>query len=358
VPIEFDATATADAIDGVDATESVDAVEAADAIEAVDVAGPRGKPDAIAPGAPDGWLAFDSDRDGARGIYLVRLDGMGLVRLSGCDTGGGLGRCEFGGDREPAFSPDGRELAYTSDVGGNPQIMILDLPTRTFRQLTSRPAGAHQPAWSRDGQWIAYVGLPYEADSGAPPPLATAAPDLFVIRPDGTGELDVRALQPMDWDPIATPAFGPDPNAVVFAVNQSIRAVGIDGSGEREIAGCPTEGTETPSVSPNGMFVAFASWAVGGEGVRFSLFVGDSKDPAHDGLSTLIAQSTIESVRSRRPSWGGGASDLVAYEIVASDRSNIAVVSPSGRGPARLVTVGRFDDRNPAWAPVGFRFSP
>lgn len=63
-------------------------------------------------------------------------------------------------DADPAWSPDGRQIAYTSDKGGGlPQLWIRDLATGKDRRLTSidtQPLGA---AWSPDGTRIAYIDV-------------------------------------------------------------------------------------------------------------------------------------------------------------------------------------------------------
>jgi Tol biopolymer transport system component/imidazolonepropionase-like amidohydrolase len=79
-----------------------------------------------------------------------------LFRLS--VDGGTAEQLTFGPcyDSEPAFSPDGRRLAFVSDRDGSvANIFLLDLSTRTTSQLT-RGAYATQPTWSPDGQSIAY----------------------------------------------------------------------------------------------------------------------------------------------------------------------------------------------------------
>lgn len=52
-----------------------------------------------------------------------------------------------------ARSPDGRSLAFTA-FG---QLYLRSLPDGVSRQLTRAPAGGYQPAWSPDGKWLAYV---------------------------------------------------------------------------------------------------------------------------------------------------------------------------------------------------------
>jgi TolB protein len=60
-------------------------------------------------------------------------------------------------DRHPAWAPDGRRLAFSSDRNGQPDIWVTDLESHETQQLTNDPASATTPAWSPDGKEIVYV---------------------------------------------------------------------------------------------------------------------------------------------------------------------------------------------------------
>jgi Tol biopolymer transport system component len=62
------------------------------------------------------------------------------------------------GERAPAWSPDGTQLAFAANVTGNWELYTLDLtdPAATPRQLTDDDARAMNPAWSPDGTQLAY----------------------------------------------------------------------------------------------------------------------------------------------------------------------------------------------------------
>ena len=102
------------------------------------------------------WIVFTSERSGSSDIYRARVDGSGLERLTD----------DPGFDDQAAFSPDGRQVAFVSARGaGNTNIWILDLKTRKTRNVTSSaalrvPAGKlsnyYRPAWSPDGRWLAF----------------------------------------------------------------------------------------------------------------------------------------------------------------------------------------------------------
>jgi TolB protein len=62
-------------------------------------------------------------------------------------------------DVSPAWSPDGRKLAYVSNRAGKPQIYVLDLATKRSKRLTFEGDYNTSPAWSPRGDRILYTGL-------------------------------------------------------------------------------------------------------------------------------------------------------------------------------------------------------
>jgi Tol biopolymer transport system component len=100
--------------------------------------------------SPDGSLiAFDSDREGTRAVYVADADGRNVRRVSG-----------EGFAAVPGWSPDGRRLAFVRAERGRPRvwnIWMLDLESGEQTRITSHTVG--QPwgaAWFPDGQHIAY----------------------------------------------------------------------------------------------------------------------------------------------------------------------------------------------------------
>lgn len=100
--------------------------------------------------SPDGtMIAFDSDREGERAVYIAGADGRGVRRV----TSGGFAAV-------PSWSPDGRRLAYVRAETDRPRVWNLwtvDLETGKDARLTAHRYG--QPwgaAWFPDGQRIAY----------------------------------------------------------------------------------------------------------------------------------------------------------------------------------------------------------
>ena len=60
-------------------------------------------------------------------------------------------------DTDPAWSPDGKKLAFASDRAGGMDIWVRDLNSGTDRRLTSLPGAEGAPTWSRDGRSVAFV---------------------------------------------------------------------------------------------------------------------------------------------------------------------------------------------------------
>lgn len=84
------------------------------------------------------WLAFASDREGTVNIYLLEL-ATGVVQ--------NLTRSEFT-DSHPTWSPDSQWLAFTRNLGGNEEIFVIAVGGGETRNLTNHPGADLFPAWS------------------------------------------------------------------------------------------------------------------------------------------------------------------------------------------------------------------
>ena len=92
--------------------------------------------------SPANRIAFVRDGD----LYLVDPTGRGLRRLT----------TSTATESEPAWSPDGRRLAYVSAEGAAVDLFALDVARGTVTQITADPGPETSPAWSEDGV-IAFV---------------------------------------------------------------------------------------------------------------------------------------------------------------------------------------------------------
>ena len=93
------------------------------------------------------------------------------------------------------MSPNGRSVAFVSSRGGQADIWLLDLESKRLQNLTDHPGGDYRPAWSPDGQWLAFTSDRNSDGARAATPLRGTAEsfsprqitELHVVRPDGSG---------------------------------------------------------------------------------------------------------------------------------------------------------------------------
>lgn len=139
--------------------------------------GPRWSPDG-------GTIAFLSNREGSDRIFLVSPDGTGLRKLNADSTR------SLGQEADIAWSPDGSRIAHTLHVrAGVSRIRIVSVRTGAARDV-ARVAAASQPAWSPDGRLLAFT-----ADAGGDA-------ELWIARADGTAATRITHAKGADWLPL------------------------------------------------------------------------------------------------------------------------------------------------------------
>ncbi len=149
-------------------------------------------PSATPLGGGQGQIAFVSDRTGIMQIWMMNSDGTNQIQLTSMNEGA----CQ------PSWSPDGTQLAFISPCrrkegtypGG--KIFILNLANNQTSSLPvpPSPAGDFDPAWSPDGTRIAFTSL------------RTGRPHIFVYNLE-TGNLqELSATRYYDRQPSWSPS--------------------------------------------------------------------------------------------------------------------------------------------------------
>jgi Tol biopolymer transport system component len=185
-------------------------------------------------------------------ICTVRRDGANQLRLtSKLPT------------TNPAWSPDGRHIAFTrnEDIGeyttlSADDVFVMDADGSDVEQLTADQVGVHsgQPAWSPDGTRIAFV-----RGASVPTALVVRPGSVFVMYADGS---DVQRLTRGWLD--ARPAWSPDGREIAFSRSKrfasSSRAIWVmdaDGGRLRELTHAAKSLDGAPAWSPDGARIAF-----------------------------------------------------------------------------------------------------
>ncbi len=169
--------------------------------------------------SPDGaQIAFVSNRDGNRDIYLINPDGSNLVRLT----------TNVGASYQPAWSPDGKRIAFTTHNGKNPEIYAIDLDGQNLVNLSSNPSSDERPTWSPDGKFIAFA-------SGRDYPDEALMDQVYVMAADGTKQTRLT-----NFSSQATfPSWSPNGQSIAFSLygaNAGLYLMQPNGSNPTHIA--------------------------------------------------------------------------------------------------------------------------
>ncbi len=148
----------------------------------------RSPGDDVAPRpSPDGrTIAFVSARDGVDHVFVMDADGGNVrrVRAPSPDE-----------EREHTWSPDGTRLAFVARApGGKSRVLVWDRARDAIAAITDGMSIADMPAFSPDGRHLAYV-----SDDGR-------GPDVWIARSDGSGAVRAASTPGRRWLPVWIPA--------------------------------------------------------------------------------------------------------------------------------------------------------
>ncbi len=200
--------------------------------------------------SPDGSrVALTSRRDRNYEIYVMRADGSRPENLTRHEAS----------DGDPCWSPDGRRIAFTSDRHGerergptgsgvyNRDIFIMKADGTGVRQLTFDPVEAWDPAWSPDGLSIVYTS--YRDVPDGPP---------AIYRIDLASGVDQRLSGNDRW--VRDPSWSPDGAWIAFVTAfdraSHVWVMAADGSGARRVTSAEAWDGD-PTWSPDGTRIAF-----------------------------------------------------------------------------------------------------
>ena len=193
----------------------------------------------------DNKIAFVSDRTGEDEIWVMNADGSSLVQLTPGREGlpnpldplvDGLPKPPDGfSASEPAWSPDGSKLVYTSTEEGDPsEIYTINADGYDLQKLTNNSDEDSSPSWSPDGTKIAFEK--HVAES-------TLKGDVWAMNANGTSPINLTNHQGQD----TSPAWSPDGTKIAFA---SVRAGGDPEGDDPEVFVMNANGTNPVTLTP------------------------------------------------------------------------------------------------------------
>jgi eukaryotic-like serine/threonine-protein kinase len=287
--------------------------------------------------SPDGRsIAFRSEREGG-GLFLLDAQTRAVSRLTN------LGY-------NPAWSPDGRRLAFSTGTftdpvetsAGGSALEVLDLSTRTIEKVAVPAASAWQPAWSPHGHRIAYWDTEANGDR-----------DIWTVDAD-RHDNPARAVAVMhdawtDW----SPAWSADGDYLYFSsdrngamtlwrvpINEKSGAV----SGNLEPVTTPSSYTGWATFARSGKEFAYV------RRIPFSELYKAAFDP-DKGLDLATKLQLTEGERGMHEPDMSPDGKWIALRI-QDPQEDLALIRPNGSNLKRL-TNDLFSDRSPHWSPDG-----
>ncbi len=224
----------------------------------------------------------------------------------------------------PAWSPDGRELAYVSFEKQKAEVVVQELASGKRRTLASYRGSNSAPAWSPDGRELAVT-------------LSRDAPaQLYVLPREGGTPRRLTTSPGIDTEPV----YSPDGRSIYFV---------SDRGGGPQVYRVPADGGAAERITFSGSYNISPALSADGKTLAYINRQGSALRLTTLELASGTVRTLTDTVNDESPSFAPNGR-LLVYATRAQGRDVLMTSTLDGKIKTRLLASGA-DLREPAWGP-------